>query len=140
MLYILDTDHISLLQRQHPYVVMNLNRIAIDQRAVTAISLAEQTQGRLASIHRAKTEAEASLAFRYLIQTVEFYRTLQVLPYDDDSVAEFARLRQQKIRIGTQDLRIAATALSNSVIVITRNTRDFGQVPGLTVMDWSAIG
>lgn len=138
MLYILDTDHVSLLQRQHPTVALNLKHIPLAQRAVTIISLAEQIQGRLASIRRAKTEAEVSVTFHYLIQTVEFFRTLQVLPYDNPSVAEFARLRQQKIRIGTQDLRIAAITLTNHAVVVTRNRRDFRQIPNLTIVDWSS--
>ena len=44
---------------------------------------------------------------------------------------------KQKIRVGTQDLRIAAIALSLSSTVVTRNFRDFEKVPDLKIVDWS---
>ena len=41
------------------------------------------------------------------------------------------------IRIGTRDLRIAATVLAVGGILLTRNRRDFGLIPDLTIEDWS---
>jgi len=112
MLYILDTDHISLLQRGHQQVIAHLSRVGADNRAVTIITVAEQIQGRLAVIRRARTEAEATRAFASLQQTIIFYQSIQVLAYSEEAQAKYAQLRQQQIRIGTQDLRIAAIALS----------------------------
>ena len=47
MLYIFDTDHISLLQRRNTNVIAHLERISLDERAVTIITVIEQIQGRL---------------------------------------------------------------------------------------------
>jgi tRNA(fMet)-specific endonuclease VapC len=46
-------------------------------------------------------------------------------------------MKMQRIRIGTQDLRIASVALTYSGILLTRNLRDFERVPELTIQDWS---
>jgi len=47
-----------------------------------------------------------------------------------------SNLRQQKIRIGTMDLKIASIALVNDALLITANIRDFSLVPGLRCENW----
>ena len=44
---------------------------------------------------------------------------------------------RQKVRIGTRDLRIAATVISKNGILVTRNLQDFERIPGLRFEDWS---
>ena len=61
----------------------------------------------------------------------------RIAPYTPAADAEFIRLRSQKVRIGTQDLRIAAIALAVGATVVTRNARDFAQVPGLLLDAWN---
>jgi tRNA(fMet)-specific endonuclease VapC len=57
-------------------------------------------------------------------------------PFDQRAAATFARLRQQGVRIGTMDLKIAAIALEHQALVLSGNLRDFHQVPGVHVEDW----
>lgn len=137
MMYILDTDHISLLQRGHGRVIAKLAQVGLEDRAVTIVTVAEQTQGRLAVVRRAKTERDTARAFEFLQKTIAFYRAISVFPYDTQAQAYFESFRHQKIRIGTQDLRIASIALSNQAVLVTRNQRDFVQVPDLIIEDWS---
>ena len=137
MLYILDTDHVSLLQRSQTPILNRLTQIAINDRAVTIVTVAEQMQGRLAVISRAQTEAEVARALTNLQNTQAFFQTIRVLLYDEKAQSWFAQFRQQKIRVGTQDLRIAAIALSQQATLVTRNARDFQQIPGLAITDWS---
>jgi tRNA(fMet)-specific endonuclease VapC len=44
--------------------------------------------------------------------------------------------RKQKIRIGNSDLRIAATCVVHSATLISRNRKDFEEVPDLSVESW----
>jgi tRNA(fMet)-specific endonuclease VapC len=46
-IWVLDTDHISLFQRGHPFVVQRVNSISAKNLAVTVITLEEQIYGRL---------------------------------------------------------------------------------------------
>ncbi len=140
VLYLLDTDHISLLQRHHPSVISRIACIPPEAIAVSIVSAMEQTRGRLAQLHRAQTASEVVNAFARFQEVLHFYRTVPILPYDDGAAAQFTRLRQQHPqRPGTQDLRIAAIALHHGAIVVTRNQRDFARVTGLQIEDWSEL-
>jgi predicted nucleic acid-binding protein len=41
------------------------------------------------------------------------------------------------VRVGTPGLRIAATAHSRDLALVTRNRADFALVPGLRLADWT---
>jgi tRNA(fMet)-specific endonuclease VapC len=138
-LYVMDTDLLSLHQRGHPQLS---NRISLARAngiiiKTTAITVEEQYTGRLAQIRKAKTPEVLVAAYDRLIATVSFFSELEILPYNLFADNSFRQFRQKGIRIGTQDLRIASITLAHNGIVITRNRKDFEQVPGLTIEDWS---
>jgi tRNA(fMet)-specific endonuclease VapC len=62
---------------------------------------------------------------------------MQPLPFDLAAAQAFDDLRRQRVRIGTMDFRIAASALTRGFVVLTRNTIDFARVPGLQYEDWT---
>ena len=76
-------------------------------------------------------------AYTKLLETVHFFSTIPVVPFDMACEQQFQALRAMRLRVGSRDLRIAATALVQNVVLITRNRRDFEQVPGLRLDDWS---
>lgn len=135
--YVLDTDHVSLLQRNHKQVKARFGALPPGDCAVTIISFEEQLQGRLAVIRRAKTQTQAAYSYERLRETIDFYTNMQMVSYDSVAATLFEMLRSQGVRIGTRDLRIAAIALSQGATLVTRNRRDFGQVPGLALVDWA---
>ena len=61
----------------------------------------------------------------------------RILPYTEAAIARVAQLKSLRLNVRLMDLRIAAVALEYNAVVVTRNQRDFGRVPGLSVEDWS---
>ena len=65
------------------------------------------------------------------------YAIAAILPFDTAAAVAFDGLLAQRIRIGKMDLRIASIALSRNLTLLSRNLRDFRQVPGLMTADWT---
>lgn len=139
-LYILDTDHVSLFQREHSQVVARIRETPSEQRAIAIITVEGQLRGRLAQIRRASHKSfsvEARIkAYTELKVAVHFFNNIHILDFDQEAEHQFSKLRKKKIRIGVQDLRIASIALAIKGILVTRNRQDFEKVPGLMIENW----
>jgi len=65
---------------------------------------------------------------------------VQVLDFDHDCARQFGKdrgsLLQRGISVPTADLMIAAVALVHNLILVTNNTADFRNIPGLRLVDW----
>ena len=94
-------------------------------------------RGRLAQIRKATTAAHLNECYRWLGETVDQLARLPVLYFDDKATTLYETLLSQKVRIGTQDLRIAAIVLGQNAVLLTRNSQDFSRVPGLQLDDWT---
>jgi tRNA(fMet)-specific endonuclease VapC len=139
-LYVMDTDHLSLYQRGYPSLhdrISATQQNADDDLVITVVSLEEQLAGRLAQIRKATTPQNLITSYAYLRMTYLFLKGFELLDYDTSADNCFQGLRKAGIRIGTQDLRIAAITLVNDGILLTRNRRDFEKVPRLNIDDWS---
>ena len=136
-LYVLDTDHASLLQRGDPKVAARISSLSYQEVAVTTITAEEQFRGRLKMIRRASSDDQLVRAYAGLRTTIEFFKNIQLVDFDDAAAERCAELREQRIRVGTQDLRIAAVVASAGGVLVTRNKYDFVQIPGLVMEDWS---
>ena len=143
-LYIPDTDHMSLLERldtQAGYQVRNQmdQRLSATNSAVTTVvTFEEQVRGWMARLAKAKTVSQQVVDYRKLNQLLENYRTITVIDFDEKSALQFQALLKARIRIGTMDLKIAAIAIANNAILLSRNLKDFSKIPDLKVEDWAA--
>ena len=138
-LWILDTDHLSLFENKDPIVSERFNRINRQCIAISTITIEEKIRGRLNSIKRASSREQIILAYARLRESLEDIRQFNVVDFDEAAALCFEEFRRQKIRVGTQDLRIASIAFSRTAVVVTRNIRDFSKVPGLILEDWTVV-
>jgi len=135
-LYVLDTDSVTFQQAGREPILRRLAAAPSDAVYTTVITLREQLRGRLADVDRAIEGPALERAYERLQATLRYFSRINVLPFTAAATARLTELRARKLRIGTQDLRVAAIALSVNAILVTSNRRDFDQVPGLVIEDW----
>lgn len=139
-MYIFDTDHLSILERggiQAQPLLRRLNNVDANNLAATIISYEEQMRGWLSYIKKAQTVEKQVEAYKQLQKQLNNYCNIPVIEFDQQAVQEFKRLKTSYPRLGTMDLKIAAIALVNKAILLTRNQKDFGQIAGLSIEDWT---
>ncbi len=133
--YLLDTDHLTLFQHGHAPLARHLISHPVGAVGISVVTIEEALCGRLAALARASNGPDRIRDYGLLRGTLLDIARFPSVPYDQPAEDEFQKLRT--VRIGTRDLKIAATALANRLTVGTRNRRDFAQVPGLVIEDWS---
>jgi tRNA(fMet)-specific endonuclease VapC len=135
--YLIDTDHLTLLEQGDANVTSNVTSRTPEEIAISVVTVEESLRGRLALLARATTGLLRVRRYRELHESIDLIGRIQIVDYCDSSETNFLSLRALKLNVGTRDLRIASIALANFLVVVTRNRRDFGRVPGPVIEDWS---
>jgi tRNA(fMet)-specific endonuclease VapC len=139
--YLFDTDHISFLQRRSSLefsrLTLRMSQHSIADFGLSVISFHEQIIGAHSFINRAQNNTDLARGYALLSETLNGFAKAPVLPFDAEAIEIFDEMRSQKVRVATMDLRIAAIAISNNLVLLTRNTGDFSKVPNLIIEDWT---
>ncbi len=141
MKYLLDTDHLSILQRQTGKDYSNLStRMAhypLSDFAVSIVTFHEQMLGCHAYINRDRTLNDIVKGYEMMARLVSDFKVLPLISFDAGAATTFEQLKSQRLQLAKMDARIAAIALSHQLILLTRNHRDFEKVTGLVIEDWT---
>jgi tRNA(fMet)-specific endonuclease VapC len=139
--FLLDTDHISTLQQQSgPEFVALSARMAqcqVADLAFSVVSFHEQVLGCHTYINRARRSADVVRGYEMLGRVLRSFSAAPMLHFDAPVASTLDGLLAQRVRLATMDLRIPAIALSLKLTLLTRNSQDFGKVPGLVTEDWA---
>ena len=131
-LYMLDTDISSyIMKRADDTVLRRLQRVAVSDVCISAISKSEMVYGIEVSPRRQKDQAALD----------EYLLHVAVLDYPEAAAVDYARIRADlKARgaiIGGNDMLIAAHARCLGLTLVTNNTREFGRVKSLKIENWT---
>ncbi|ADC72036.1 PilT protein domain protein [Thioalkalivibrio sp. K90mix] len=130
MKYALDTNTLIYFFKGQGNVAENLLATAPADIQVPAVVVYELQTGIAKSSEPDKRQQ----------QLAELLDVVTVLPFDRTTAEHAARIRahleQQGTPIGPMDTLIAATALANSVTLVTHNVTEFQRVPDLPLADW----
>lgn len=128
--YMLDTDICIYVMKNRPEGMRERFDELVSEIGISAISLGELIYGAENSARRTQN----------LRMTEEFTGRLEVLPFTADAAAHYgqirAALRAQGRPAGIHDMLIGGHARSESLVLVTNNTREFTRMPGLQVENW----
>lgn len=135
-----DTDILTEILLANTVFVERAAKIPVEEQAVPVVVVEEVFRGRLSVIRQAeagKAKISVDRAYELFERTLNKLRQIKVLSYTAEAESRYQEWRQQKIRLSTHDLRIAATCVAHSATLATRNRKDFERVPELKVEFWS---
>ena len=137
---VLDTDHLSYLEWGSEESAILRSRLAeaVDQTIVVSIvSYEEQMRGWMAFLANISDVTKQVHGYSRLKKHLQLYCSVPLMDFSETAAERFRELRRLKIRIGTMDLKIAASCLCEDALLLTRNTVDYSKVPGLRFEDWT---
>ncbi len=110
-----------------------------EKLAVTLITRMEILQGRYASILKAADQEELARAVERFRASEELLDSFALLEPDAGAREEFERLRKGKKTKSMKrgDMLIAAIALAQKALLVTRNVADYKEVKGLRIENWA---
>ena len=128
--YLLDTNIVSdMVRNPQGHIAAHIRKVGESRVATSIIVASELRYG-----------AEKKGSARLTLQLESVLGALQALPFETPGDEFYGRIRVELEAlgkaIGSNDLLIAAHALSLGHTLVTDNTREFSRVRGLKVENW----
>ena len=128
--YLLDTNIVIYVLKRRPQQVLEIFNTNASRMAISSITLSELIYG-----------AEKSPNVDKNLEAVEeFISHLEVLSYDAKASQHYGQIKASLEKkgeiIGENDIHIAAHAVSQGLILVTNNLREFNRVPNLALENW----
>ncbi|MCP3873457.1 MAG: type II toxin-antitoxin system VapC family toxin [Desulfobacteraceae bacterium] len=131
MKYLIDTNICIFIMNNHPSeVVQKFRNVGVGNIGISSITVSELQYG----VHKSRRIKENTKRLE------EFLSPFEILFYGDNESKYYGKIRNQLEKQGNVidplDLLIAAHALSNKLILITNNEKEFNRIKSLKVKNW----
>jgi tRNA(fMet)-specific endonuclease VapC len=129
-MYCLDSDVIIALFRGDVELRKKITSLDADEISTTIINLCELLKG---AYKNKKRERELPLIEEFIQNYRIFYLDLQsshIFGVDFNGLEKIGKTTQEK------DLMIASIAKANGLVLVTRNRKDFENIPDLKIEVW----
>ena len=119
------------MKRSNAAVLKRLQQVPVGDVCISVITKSELLFGVELSLRRQQNEVALNAFLRYV----------EVLDFPDEASLHYAKIRADLKTLGTMiganDLFIAAHARSLGLMLVTKNTREFGRVRDLAIENWT---
>jgi tRNA(fMet)-specific endonuclease VapC len=132
MKYLIDTNICIYIMNNRPVdVIKKFKQFNLGEIGISTITVSELQYGVAKSTHRKENQHRLD----------EFLSPLEVLTYNEIAARTYGDIRFQLEKhgkpIGPLDLLIAAHALSQNLIIVTNNDKEFKRIKNLEVENWT---
>lgn len=129
-MYLIDTNICIYIMNNHPpEVLQKFKNIGVGKIGISSITISELHYGVYKSNHIKKN----------IKRLDEFLSPFDILSYDENASRYYGNIRCQLEKqgnlIGPLDMLIAAHALSEKLILVTNNVKEFGRIK-LLRLNW----
>jgi tRNA(fMet)-specific endonuclease VapC len=129
--FLLDTNIcIYIIKKQHPEVITRLIKVGFTKIAISTITIAELEYG----VSNSQRPFEAQTAL------LEFLMPFETLDFNSSAASCYGKIRKELKDKGTpvsdMDMLIASVAMTNELILVTNNEREFKRISGLKIENW----
>lgn len=137
-IYLLDTNIISEMTKERPNLQV-LKRISDNKKNSTIASVGYEEM--MFGMKRVKSQRKQNELFSFYVDYIQ--ANFEIIPFDihaswiHSDIRE--RLEQKGKRAPLADSMIAATAIANNLVLVTRNVKDFEdikEVSSLMIENW----
>ena len=132
MKYLIDTNICIYIMNKRPVaVIKKFKQFELGEIGISTITVSELQYGIVKSKYRKKNE----------FRLEEFLTPLEILTYDQTAARVYGDIRFQLEKlgkpIGPLDLLIVAQAISQDLVLITNNDKEFKRIKKLKVENWT---
>ena len=131
MRYMLDTNICIYALKKSPPVLRRLSSLDDGDAVISSITQAELEFGVQNSVRKDQNAVALAL----------FLSAFTILPFDSAASAVYgtirADLKSKGTPIGPMDMLIAAHAMSENLVLVTNNTKEFERVCNLKLENWA---